>query len=362
MKRIILILLALVMVMSVFTACGGSQTSSTPQKTTPKPSEGGSGGEVDKTPENEKMNLDLGSIDWEGETVYIYHWAPDAGLAEFGMASDQINNDAVNDAIYKRNSYTEDALGITLDWYEQSKSGYTQVKNFVDKLSARKDDIQTPVDIVAGQTRCMPYVMIEGLLTDLNTYSDTLDLDKAWWPQDVRELHEIKGNLYFISGDISANLLRMMTVLFVNKKMLETLGHDYNTLMEQVKANEWTLDELISLTTGVYQDLDTATAGPSLGDKFGLVTLYFHSDALYAGLGYKYMIASNKDNEVFRLSNQMVTATSADYVTKLKNWNETNDFHMPYDESYYQKAFANGDALFVLHIPSCKLKNPSGYI
>ena len=348
MKRIILLLLALVMVVSVFAACGDSTGASTPNKTTPRP--GGTTDPGDKeVPETEKMNLDLESIDWEGETVYVYHWVPDAGLEEFGMESDQINNDAVNDAIYKRNSYTEEALGITIDWYKQANSGYRKVKNFVDKLTARKDDIQTPVDIVAGQTRCMPFVMVEGLLTDLNTYSDSLDLGKAWWPQDVRELHEIKGNLYFISGDISANLLRMMTVLFVNKKMLDTLGHDYTTLMEQVKANEWTLDELISLTTGVYQDLDTATPGPSLGDKFGLVTTYFHSDGLFAGLGYKYMIASSKDNEVFRLSNQMVTATSADYVTKMKNWNETNDFHMDPLEKTYQESFKNGDSLFILH-------------
>ena len=337
------------MIVSCFAACGDAQGESTPSKqTTPNKGNNG-GGNNAETPDEEKMNLDLDSIDWEGEVVHVYHWKPDAGLEEFGMAADAINNDAVNDAIYKRNSYTETALGITIDWYEQANSGYTRVRNFIDKLSARKGDIQTPVDIIAGQTRCMPFVMAEGHLTDLNVYSDTLDLDKAWWPKDVKDLHEIKGNLYFISGDISANLLRMMTVIFANKKMLETLGHEYDALMNQVKAYEWTLDDLISMTTGVYQDLDTTTAGPSLGDKFGLVTTYFHSDGLYAGLGYKYMIASNKDNEVFRLSNQMATATSADYVTKMKNWNETNDFHMDPLEKVYQEAFKNGDALFLLH-------------
>ena len=347
MKKIIVILLALVMVVSVFAACGDTQGSTTPKPTVPNNNNGSNGGK--DVPENEKINLDLDSIDWEGETVYVYHWKPDKQLGEFGMEVDNINSDAVNDAIYKRNSYTEESLGIMINWYEQDKSGYTNVSNFVDSLIARKDDIQTPVDIVAGQTRCMPFVMEKGLLTDLNIYSDSLDLEKAWWPQDARELHEIKGNLYFISGDVSANLLRMMSAIFVNKTTLGDLGFDYDELMQKIKNYEWTLDDLISMTENVYEDLNTVVSGPSLGDKFGLVTTYYHSDALYAGLGYKYMIASNKDGEVFRISNQMATQTSSDYVTKMKNWNETNNFHMDPAENIYQDAFKNGDALFILH-------------
>ena len=337
------------MVVSVFAACGkGNTPTTTPNKTTPKPggpSNPGTGADI---PLDQQLNLDLDSIDHEGETVTVFHWKPENNNVEFGMEADAINNDAVNDAIYKRNSYTEDGLGIKLEWVEQN-SIYTKMKAFADKLRARIEDPMTPVDIVAAQTKGMPCLITEGLLTDLNAYSDILDLDKAWWPDDCKNALAVKDRLYFVSGDISANLLRMMTVLFVNKTTLAARGYDYNTLMGQIKDYKWTIDNLIEMTTGLYEDLDTATAGPSAGDKFGLVSLYFHTDALFAGLGYRFMIKSNKDNEVFRLSNQVISLTADEYVTKMKNWSANNDMWLDATEKVYEDVFKNGNSFFILH-------------
>ena len=349
MKKLILLMLALVMVVSVFAACGDATTGSTPNKTTPTKPGGGTGTGDDETPEEEQINLDLDGIDYDGETVWVYHWKPDTGLEEFGMNAEDVANDAVKDAIYKRNTRTEEDLGIVIDWQAPSGlSGYTRMQNFIDKLEAKKSNSGEYVDIIAAQAIVMPYVMIKNHLTELNTYSDSLDLNKAWWPENIQEVFDIKGNMYFLSGDISANVLRMMTVLFVNKTTLESLGHDYDEFMGKILNYEWTLDDLISMTEGVYEDLDTATAGPSKGDKFGLVTTYYHSDGLYAGLGYKYMILSTADDQVFRLSSHIATETALNYVTKMQNWNLTNDLYMDPAEKTYQDAFMEGDALFIL--------------
>jgi ABC-type glycerol-3-phosphate transport system substrate-binding protein len=347
MKKLILIMLVLVMVVSVFASCGNDKTpTTTPQATTKKPVV-----QDDETPENEKMNLDLDSIDYDNEEVHIFHWEIADDRAEFGMELDDINNDAVKDATYKRNSYTETDLGITLDWYKQSNSNYPKSTQFVDKLDARKQDPNTPVDLVAGCVRSMPFFMVDGHLTELNTYSDSLDLTKTWWPENIQDAIAVKDNLYFVSGDISPSTIRNMTVLFVNKTILESNGQNYVELMEQIKAYEWTLDDLIRLTEGQYQDLDTI-AGPSAGDKYGLITLYFHSDALYTGLGYKYGDMSSKDNQVIRLASQLAGETAANYVQKMKDWQLNNDFYMKYldpQEATFADSFLNGNALFVLN-------------
>ena len=69
MKKFIVILLALVMVLSVFASCGDKQGATTPNKTTPKPSDPGQGGDnTVEVPEEEQINLDLDAIDYEGET------------------------------------------------------------------------------------------------------------------------------------------------------------------------------------------------------------------------------------------------------------------------------------------------------
>ena len=348
MKKLVLIMLALVMVVSVFASCAGGDEKTTPKQTTKKPTKV----EDEETPENEKINLDLGSIDHDGETVHVFHWQTSA--KDFGMALADIGNDAVNDAIYNRNSYTETDLGITIDWYEQDNSNYTRTRNFVDKLDARKQDPNTPVDIIAAGIRSMATVMVEGHLTELNTYSDTLDLTKAWWPENLQDAIEVKGNLYFVSGDISATLLRMMSCIFVNKTILESNGTDYVEFMEKVKKYEWTFDDLIELTENQYQDLDNIV-GPSAGDKFGLITLYYLSDALYTGLGYQYGIMSSKDTEVIRISPQLGGETATNYVQKMKDWHADYDFYMGYtdpQEAGFADSFLNGNALFVLHYAS----------
>ena len=350
MKKIILLALALLMVVSVFASCGGTQIATTPNKqSTPQGSTPGNngGGDVVDVPEEQKLNVDLDSIDYGGDTVRVFHWKPRDGCVEFGMDADDINNDAVNDAIFNRNTYTEEGLGITFEWVEQD-SIYYEMTAFTDKLRGMISDPTTPVDIVAAMTKGIPVLITEGLLTDLSTYSDSLDLSKAWWPSQCQDALSIKDKIYFVSGDASANLMRMMTVFFVNKTILAARGYDYEELMAKVKAYEWTIDDLIEMTTGVYEDIDNVS-GISKDDKFGLCTTYFHTDAIYTGLGYKYLVKSNKEDEVFRYSTQFVTQVAIDYVTKMKNWAENNDFWIDSTKSDYETNFLNGNSFFTIH-------------
>jgi len=343
MKKILLLILSLIMVVSAFAACGDSQTATTPKPSTPKVD----GPTAPEKPEDEKLNVDIDSIDYDGATVRVIHWKPDN--VEFGMAQEEINGDAVNDAIYKRNLYTESDLGITLDFNEEAY-GYNKVTQFTDKLKAWTEDAATPVDIIAAQTRMMPSILVDGYLTDLNLFS-ALDFDKAWWPESCRELHEIKGNLYFATGDVSPNLLRQMTLIFVNKTMLEARGHNYDAFMESIKNKEWTLDMLIEMTSGIWKNGDDTTQpGPSVDDDFGLVTAWMHSDALYAGCGFTYMKSSTADNQVFRMSPDMLSESVANYVSKMLDYAKTYDFYCGnVGSGLYQTNFKEGESLFMLH-------------
>jgi hypothetical protein len=163
MKKLIVVILALAMVMSVFVSCGDDTNTTTPKQTTPKTPGGDDIGDVE-IPENEQMNLDLDAIDYEGETVHIFHW--EGNGADFGMEQDDIGNDAVNDAAYRRNLQTETDLGIEIDWYKQGNSSYPKSTQFVDKLEARISDPQTPVDIIISGVRSMPFFLVEGHLTE----------------------------------------------------------------------------------------------------------------------------------------------------------------------------------------------------
>ena len=346
MKKVLLVLLAVVMIVAVFVSCGDSAQKTTPKATTPKQS--GSGDITEEIPESQKLNIDIDSIDYGGETVRIIHSRCD--YAEYGMEEDQIGNDAINDAIYKRNLYIETDLGIELEFNEEPYS-YDKITTFMDKLSAWTSDPNTHVDIISAFTRMMPYILIEGYLTDLNIYNDSLDFDKEWWPEGVAELHEIKGNLYFVTGDISPNVLRSMTGVFVNKTILKSRGFDYDQFMQKVENYEWTIDDLIEMSSGIWANGDDATAtGPSVDDFFGCTTAWKHFDALYVGCGFKYMTGSNKDNEVMKLAADLFSEKVANWMSKIQDWQRTNDFHCgAVGSDLYEDNFIIGQSLFVVH-------------
>ena len=351
MKKLILILLALIMVVSVFASCGGGGSESTPKQTSSKPT-GGTEGPGDDVPENEQLNLDLEQIDYGGEQIVtVFHWQGSGRNSEFGMELEDILNDAVNDAVYKRNLAVEGGLGIDFEWALQSNCGYHRTRQFIDKLETRVSDPTTPIDIVAASMRSLPFLMVEGHLTELNTYSDTLDLEKAWWPGDIQDAASVKGNLYFVSGDIAPSLLYNMSVLFVNKTRLEAIGQNYDEFMQKIKNKEWVFDDLIALTKGEWQDVDNVP-GPSYDDRFGLVTVYYCSDALYTGLGYKYMTQSSRDTEYLRISSHLASETGMQYVQKMKDWQATNDFFMNFlepNEYRYPEPFINNMSLFIIN-------------
>lgn len=343
MKKILLLILSLIMVVSAFAACGDSKNATTPKPSTPKVD----GPTETEKPEEEKLNVDIDAIDYDGAIVRIVHWG--TSNTEFGMAEEDINNDAVNDALYKRNLYTESDLGITLE-FNKEDFNYSTVNKFTDRLKAWTEDPSTPVDIIAAQTRMMPTITIQNHLTDLNVFTDSLDFDKAWWPESCRELHEIKGNLYFATGDVSPNLLRMMTLVFVNKTILESRGHNYEEFMEQIINYEWTIDDLILMTEGVWENGDdTNSPGPSEDDTFGLATNWYNSDALYSGCGFTFMLPSSSDSQVFRLSADMPSESVANYVSKMLDWAKTYDAYFgPVGDSKYWSAFKDGRALFMI--------------
>ncbi len=355
MKKLIILLLALVMTLGAFAACAGDKPAATtpatpgedgsndadkpsnstpapgtnndPSESTPAPGTTNDGQLTD--PEKNALNIDLESIDYEGDSFYIYHW--NSENPEFEVDADAAVGDPLNDAIYKRNLRLEEDLGITLDFHEETGSAGKQT-NFLDKLELRLSDPETPVDIIAAYSRVAPYLLVAGHYVDLMPYEDTLDLSKAWWPSLVREEHEIKGRVFYVSGDASTGLLRMMQALFLNKSLLEQYGYNYDEFMTDVinvkKGSGWTLDKLMSMVKDTYQDID-GVKGESDGDFFGIFGYTWQCiDTLWTGCGYSIFDKSSKDDELYTISNDFGGSAAADFVKQMQEWAATDDAHI----------------------------------
>ncbi len=338
MKKFLALILAITMLAGTLMSCNNTPAATTggekPAESTKDPNSGNTDptntgdstpaetDPIDNTPVEERLNLDLEKLDYGNNDFYIYHWK--TNNPEFNVDEAAVE-DPVNDALYMRNLRTEEGLGIKLHFHGEDGASSSTQDQFVSKLQSRLNDPETPVDLIASYSRTAPFVLVSGLIADLYAYDDYLDLDKAWWPNNVREEHEVRGRIFYTSGDVSIGLLTMMEIFFMNKTMLQSLGHNYDTFMKEVKDGKWTIDRFMSLTAGVYQNLDSAP-GKSAGDMFGLVgNAVTASDSLWMGMGNCLVETSEDVNQLFVISEALGGETAVQYIKMISEWWNTND-------------------------------------
>ena len=348
MKKLLPILLAIIMIVSALAACNDTPAATSGEKETPKPNASQNNqtnastpeetDPEDNTPAEEKLNIDLEALDYGGRTFYTFHWDtnPYAGWSsdsvEFVPDEDSIEGDPINNALYLRNLYIEEGLGIKLDFHAETGHDQYQSK-FVDKLKIRLQDPETPVDLIGAYSRCAPHILVGGYAMDLEAYNESLDLSKAWWPSLVREEHEIKGRVFYVSGDASPGVLTQIESLFVNKDLLKSFGYDYDKFMTDILNGNWTHDDLIEMTKDRYQDIDGVT-GESNGDFFGIVgENVCVGDALWTAYGYRLLDKSGEEDQVYELSSDLLGENAADFVKKMTDWCNTNDAHLQHESA-----------------------------
>ena len=118
MKKAITLLLALCMVVCMFAACRPAEQ--TPDESTPAPGEStpaASQESSDPAEDEENIYEEIGlpdGLNYGNNEFTIVHW--NEGHPEFYVDEDDQNGDPINDAIYKRNLYTESLLGIELNF------------------------------------------------------------------------------------------------------------------------------------------------------------------------------------------------------------------------------------------------------
>ncbi len=345
--KIISLLCALVMLLSLFAACAetGSETETT-EDTAASTEPSGQEPEVTKDPNYDddgylksKLPADL---NFGGEEVSILVWE-DVERPEFEVLESETGLDIVVDAIYERNMATEEKLGVKLVWSEQPGDS-NDLKVFVNHVqNCHSSGLY--YDVIATYSRTAASLSANGLLTDLNTVENSyLDLDMPWWPEAMLETCSMKDSLFFVSGDVSTNLLHMMYALYYNIDMLKSLGLE--DPVKKVDDKTWTIDALIKMTADIYQDADQ-TGKPSDDDIFGFTSNYFHLEAFYSGSGMK-LLEPATDGKVLRISDDYLSQKTVDLVDKLSAWFDQGDTYVnpPNGSLKNDLVFAEGRALF----------------
>ncbi len=355
--RFIAMLCALVMLVAAFAACAetndpaqtddkGSATTTAPEQT--DPSQGG-----DDTTPVVNENLDPqgylrddipDELDYKQTTVSILFWS-DAERAEFEILEDEADGDMVKEAIYNRNAATEERLGVQFEWIGQE--GDSGKRASFASFVKNQFDGGIRFDIIATYSRTAGMLLVDGLLEDLNQIEDSyIDTDKPWYPKSMLDACQIEDSLYFVSGDISTNVLHFMYAVYYNMDMLKDLQLEDPIAL--VDSKQWTIDSLISMTKDVYSDLDT-TGTATEEDRYGFCSTYYHLDAFYTGSNLT--LVSPDDSSILKISDDFFSEKTVNLVDQLGKWFDDGDSYVnPHGgDLNYGAPFENGNALFCLN-------------
>lgn len=121
------------------------------------------------------------------------HW----GAYEF-YYNEALQGDVVNDAVLERDKKLEEKLNIEIEYNEQTKGD--EMLNYArNSINAGSDDF----DLLTVSINQAATLAKEGLLLDLNDYSDILNLKESYWDQSAINQFSIANHLYFTISDLT---------------------------------------------------------------------------------------------------------------------------------------------------------------
>jgi len=312
-QKILSFIIVLAMLLSALVACtgdkGGDETTTTltnTDVTTPSDSQT----TTNAVHKDTLFDVNAFKASYNGETVNILCW--DSEHPEFEVKKSELaGGEPVLDAIYARNASLEDTLGVKLSFTEHTDGA--SLSGEVLKYVEMQADGGTPFDIMAMYSRSSALLSQKGHLLPVNYYPDYINLNNSWYPEALVSEINIKGNTYYVSGDISTNLLYMTYGFIFNKDVLSSnseIGYTEDSLYKLVEEDKWTLEEMYKLIRSYWLDYDE-NGIKSTDDGFGLRSYNYHFDAFYTGSGLQYLTVNNSASNADKLITLSTDYTSS---------------------------------------------------
>ncbi len=254
------------------------------------------------------------TLTFGNQEVTVLHWN-DADYEEF--FAEKENGEIVNDAIYKRNCNVEDRLDVQLKFVGTAGDTNNEAP-FANFLSNSIEAGEKAYDIVAAYSYTSGLCAVQNLFYDM-TNVPHLDFDKPWWPSNLVEQSTINNKLYFVSGDVSANVIYAMYVTFFNKEILTEFKLE--SPYQYVHDGTWTLDKMFEMSKGIYLD-SNGNSTKDVGDRAGLYVYTLHLDPFLWGSDI--FIVDSTDGK-FELSDEFIGEKTFNLQQKLKAFLENTD-------------------------------------
>ncbi len=251
--KILALLLALLMCVAAFAACGGEEetTAENPGETQGTETEA----EVSLVPET---HPDIAKKNYGAE--FFINIMQDSNQPKYHWV-EKSEGDAMSESLYARQEKIHDYLGVEV---VASEAGAYQT--YTDPIKTAIKNKDDSVHMLLTHIHSGINSLITGnYLKDLNKV-DALNLDGDHWTQDILETLELNGKKYL--GNSRFQVLYTNVITF-NKTMMDQYEDAMGTTVYDLVDNyQWTLDQMISLADRVY--IDTTADGKTEDDTFGI--------------------------------------------------------------------------------------------
>lgn len=256
-----------------------------------------------------EVSLDpmLEAIDCEGDTFTILSRLCDGSTYLYPyheFLAEEATGEAINDAIFQRNSVIADKYNLVLSTPE-----HNDVDAVAKKAILAGDDLY---DVVNVRMSGAYTLTLNGVLQAANELP-YVNLEKPYWWSSVMECSSIGGRNYYLTGDLNLSSMNGVGVMFFNKEMADQYGID--DMYDTVRAGDWTLDTFTTYCKGVSMDLN----GDQIldeKDQFGLTVNGFVWQPFFSSTGST--IIGKDENDIPVLA--WDTERNVNIMTKLINF------------------------------------------
>lgn len=272
--RLICVILAIIPVILVFSACGKK-----------KPQESA----VTTEPVSTKDWGDLipKDLKFDGQEIRVYAWQE---VADEDWQS-EMSSDIINNAVWSAREEVAGRLGV--DFNISFQPGHWDNRNtFISNLSTYLGS-GIEFDLIDQYMPTAAIGAMQGLYTDL-TELPYLNFNQPWWPGNVQESCGIGDHVYFCSGDITQTLINCIGAMYINLD----LWNDFNiqeNIYDLVENREWTMEKMQE----VLLNGRTGSTDNPLTRKYGLIMngriVY---DNLFYGAGLSW-VSRNENGDLY---------------------------------------------------------------
>ncbi len=249
MKKILILILAVLMILPLIASCekGGAEETGTQ----PVATEAATADEDDAVREEITAYVkDIAAdVDFSGRDFNMIT-RDDEASSNFPKKEEETGI-IEEDAVYFRQRDVEEYCGINID-YVLVENGEVVGDQVISEVTAGGSSY----DLVCGSIQTTGQMLLNSSVIREVDNLDYVDLDREWWVPALRDDYSICGRLFFLTGPIVVQNYQDTTCILFNKKVTEMFGIKDGDIYDAVRDGKWTIDKMTEIASVVPENPD----------------------------------------------------------------------------------------------------------